>query len=138
MSMMEELVGTSTLFGGNMPFIEEQYERYLADPASVGESWRAYFDKLRDGAADVAHAPVIDSFIQLAKERKPVVLVADVEMAQKEASVALMELRYRVVGNRLADVDPLGRAEKPYLPELDPKTYGLTSADMDVEFSSNL
>ncbi|MBK9605396.1 MAG: 2-oxoglutarate dehydrogenase E1 component [Betaproteobacteria bacterium] len=136
--MMEELVGTSTLFGGNMPFIEEQYERYLADPASVGESWRAYFDKLRNGAADVAHAPVIDSFVRLAKERKAVVLVADVEMAQKEASVALMELRYRVVGNRLADVDPLGRAEKPYLPELDPKTYGLTSADMDVEFSSNL
>ncbi len=25
---------TSTLFGGNAPFIEEQYERYLADPAA--------------------------------------------------------------------------------------------------------
>ena len=64
------MVGTSTLFGGNMPFIEDQYERYLAEPASVGESWRAYFDKLRNGAADVAHAPVIDSFVRLAKERK--------------------------------------------------------------------
>ena len=64
MSMMEEFRGTSTLFGGNMPFIEEQYERYLADPGSVGDSWRAYFDKLRDGASDVAHGPVIDSFIQ--------------------------------------------------------------------------
>jgi 2-oxoglutarate dehydrogenase E1 component len=138
MSMMEEFLGTSTLFGGNMPFIEEHYERYLDDPASVGESWRAYFDKLRDGAADVAHAPVIASFVRLARDRRPVVRVVDAEMAQKEASVALMELRYRVVGNRLADVDPLGRAEKPYLPELDPKSYGLTDADMDVEFSSNL
>jgi 2-oxoglutarate dehydrogenase E1 component len=135
---MEESLGTSTLFGGNMPFIEEQYERYLADPASIGESWRAYFDKLRDGAADVAHTPVIESFIRLAKERKPVVRVVDAEMTRKEANVALMELRYRVVGNRLADVDPLGRAEKPYLPELDPQTYGLTDADMDVEFSSNI
>jgi 2-oxoglutarate dehydrogenase E1 component len=138
MSMMQEFLGTSTLFGGNMPFIEEQYERYLADPASVGESWRAYFDKLRDGAADVAHAPVIESFIHLAKERKPVVRVVDAEQAQKEAHVALMALRFRVVGNRLADVDPLGRAEKPYLPELDPKTYGLTDADLDVEFNSNI
>jgi 2-oxoglutarate dehydrogenase E1 component len=138
MSMMEEFLGTSTLFGGNMPFIEEQYERYLADPPSVGESWRAYFDKLRDGAADVAHSPVIESFIQLAKDRKPVVRVVDAEMAQKEANVALLELRFRVVGNRLADVDPLGRAEKPYLPELDPKTYGFTDADMDVEFNSNI
>ncbi|MEO5740508.1 MAG: 2-oxoglutarate dehydrogenase E1 component, partial [Vicinamibacterales bacterium] len=130
--------GSSTLFGGNMPFIEEQYDRYLADPASVGESWRAYFDKLRDGADDVAHAPVIDSFIQLARDRKPVVRVVDVEMAQKQANVALIALRFRVVGNRMADVDPLGRAEKPYLPELDPKTYGFTEADMDVDFNSNI
>ena len=138
MSMMEEFTGTSTLFGGNMPFIEEQYERYLADPASVGDSWRAYFDKLRDGADDVAHAPIIDAFIGLARDRKQVVRVVDAELAQKQANVALLALRYRVVGNRMADVDPLGRAEKPYLPELDPKTYGLSDADMDVEFNSNI
>ena len=35
MGMMQELAGTSTLFGSNAPFIEELYERYLADPASV-------------------------------------------------------------------------------------------------------
>ena len=138
MSIMEEFLGTSTLFGGNMPFIEEQYERYLAEPTSVSDSWRDYFDQLRDGADDVAHGPVIESFIHLAKDRKSVVRVFDAEMAKKEASVALMELRYRVVGNRLADVDPLGRLERPDLPELDPKSYGFTDADMDVEFSTNI
>jgi len=66
MSTMQEFESSSTLFGGNAPFIEEQYEAYLADPGAVGADWRAYFDTLRDGAADVAHAPVIDSFIQLA------------------------------------------------------------------------
>ena len=35
MSTMKAFESTSTLFGGNVPFIEEQYERYLADPASV-------------------------------------------------------------------------------------------------------
>ena len=64
MSMMKNSSRRSTLFGGNAPFIEEQYERYLADPASVGAEWRAYFDALRGGAADVAHAPVIESFIR--------------------------------------------------------------------------
>ncbi|MEO8136385.1 MAG: 2-oxoglutarate dehydrogenase E1 component [Betaproteobacteria bacterium] len=136
--MMTEFLGSSTLFGGNMPFIEEQYDRYLADPSSVGESWRAYFDKLRDGAADVAHAPVIDSFIRLSRDHKGVDRVVDVDQAEKQARVALMALRYRVVGNRAADVDPLGRAEKPYLPELDPASYGFTDADMDVEYSSDL
>ena len=143
MSIMEEFLGSSTLFGGNMPFIEEQYDRYLADPSSVADSWRAYFDTLRGGAHDVAHAPVIESFIQLAKDggsraRPAAVAHVDAEYAQKEANVALMVLRYRVVGNRMADIDPLGRAEKPYLPELDPKSYGLTDADMDVQFNANI
>jgi 2-oxoglutarate dehydrogenase E1 component len=137
-SSMEEFRGTSTLFGGNMPFIEEQYERYLADPASVAESWRAYFDSIRDGARDVAHTPVIQSFIQLGRDRKAALQVVDANLAEKQAHVALMEWRYRVVGNRAADIDPLGRAEKPYLPELDPKTYGLTDADMDLEWSCNI
>ena len=139
MSIMEEFLGSSTLFGGNMPFIEEQYERYLADPASVDESWRTYFDSVRGNAADVAHTPVIDSFIRLGKDSGARAAttqgMVDPAYAQKEANVALMALRYRVVGNRMADIDPLGRAEKPYLPELDPKSYGLTDADLDVEFT---
>ncbi len=44
MSIMQELESTSTLFGGNIPFIEEQYEKYLADPGSVAADWRGYFD----------------------------------------------------------------------------------------------
>ena len=35
MGDMREFESTSTLFGGNAPFIEEQYEHYLANPASV-------------------------------------------------------------------------------------------------------
>ena len=42
----KELQGTSYLFGSNAPFIEELYESYLADPASVDERWRVYFDQL--------------------------------------------------------------------------------------------
>ena len=70
MSMMREFEETSTLFGGNAPFIEEQYERYLGDPGAVGPDWRAYFDTLRGGVQDVPQAPVVESFIQLAKNRR--------------------------------------------------------------------
>ena len=68
--MMNELQQTSTIFGGNMPYIEEQYENYLADPASVDQKWRDYFDAMRAGSADVAHQPVIDAFAKMAKSRK--------------------------------------------------------------------
>ena len=40
MSNLHEYQATSTLFGGNAPFIEDQYERYLANPASVAPDRR--------------------------------------------------------------------------------------------------
>ena len=39
--MMQELQATSTLFGGNAPFIEEQYEVYLKDPNAVSHQQAA-------------------------------------------------------------------------------------------------
>ena len=46
MAKRRELEQTSFLYGGNGSFIEELYARYLADPAEVDPSWRAYFDEL--------------------------------------------------------------------------------------------
>ena len=60
MSTLREFETSSTLFGGNAPFIEDQYERYLANPGAVAPDWRAYFDSLRGGAKDVAHAPIVE------------------------------------------------------------------------------
>ena len=45
--MMSAFRQNSYLFGGNAPFVEELYESYLANPASVDETWRAYFDNLQ-------------------------------------------------------------------------------------------
>jgi 2-oxoglutarate dehydrogenase E1 component len=45
--MLKQFLENSHLFGGNAPFVEELYERYLADAGSVPDEWRAYFDKLQ-------------------------------------------------------------------------------------------
>ena len=67
--------GNSYLFGGNAPYVEEMYENYLANPGSVPENWRDYFDALQhvpaaDGssAKDVPHLPVINAFAERAKQ----------------------------------------------------------------------
>ena len=45
---------------------------------------------------------------------------------------ALMIIRaYRIRGHLVADLDPLGMRETTPHPELDPKSYGFTEADMD-------
>src|SRR5688500_5249719 len=69
--MLKELLGNSHLFGGNAPFIEDLYERYLVNPGAIPEEWRDYFDRMQvlPGSAtkDVAHAPVVESFVQRSK-----------------------------------------------------------------------
>jgi 2-oxoglutarate dehydrogenase E1 component len=45
---------------------------------------------------------------------------------------ALMLIRaYRIRGHLIADIDPLGMRDQTPHPELDPKSYGFTEADMD-------
>ena len=100
--MMNELQQTSTIFGGNMPYIEEQYENYLADPASVEPKWREYFDAMRGGAQDVAHQPVIDAFAAMAKSRKAATASIDAALMDKQLGVMKLIHAYRFVGGRLA------------------------------------
>jgi len=134
MSTMQEFASGSTLFGGNAPYIEEQYERYLANPAEVSGEWRMYFDSLRDGAADVAHAPIVQSFIELARNRKVAGAMVDATTMHKQVLVLRLISKFRTLGMFHADLDPLQRQEKPYIADLDLANYGFTPADLDTDF----
>src|SRR5260364_164197 len=46
--MLKHFQSNSYLFGGNAAYIEELYETYLDNPASVAEYWRDYFDALQN------------------------------------------------------------------------------------------
>ena len=55
-----------------------------------------------------------------------------VKRAVLDSIRALMIIRaYRIRGHLIADIDPLGMRDKTPHPELDPKSYGFTDADMD-------
>jgi 2-oxoglutarate dehydrogenase E1 component len=136
--------GNSYLFGGNAPYVEEMYENYLANPTSVPETWREYFDALQhvpasDGsyAKDVPHMPVINAFAERAKQGgiKLVPGAGEAEMGRKRTAVQQLIAAYRNVGCRWADLDPLKRAEREKIPELDPAFYGFSDADQEVVFN---
>ena len=137
--MMKQLENTSHLFGSNAPFIEEQYENYLADPSSVSEDWRAYFDQLQSqsgGAArDVAHGPVIAAFEQMAKRGPVRTVVSGGGEDKQQVSVLQLINAYRFLGNRWASLDPLKRTERPQIAELEPSYYGFTEADLSKSFN---
>ena len=134
------------LFGGNAPYVEEMYENYLANPGSVPDSWRDYFDALQnvpavDGssAKDVAHQPVINAFAERAKAggTKVVQASSDPEMGRKRTAVQQLIAAYRNVGARWADLDPLKRTERDKIPELELSFYGFSDADQEAVFNTS-
>ncbi|PQA82958.1 2-oxoglutarate dehydrogenase E1 component [Limnohabitans sp. TS-CS-82] len=138
--------GNTYLFGGNAPYVEEMYENYLANPGSVPDTWREYFDALQhvpavDGsnAKDVPHLPVINAFAERAKSGGTKVVMAseNVEMGRKRTAVQQLIAAYRNVGQRWADLDPLKRTERPAIPDLDPAFYGFTDADQETVFDTS-
>ena len=142
--LIEQLRESSALFGGNAPFIEDLYERYLQDPDTVPENWRDYFAHLQAsqaiGGQEIAHAPVRESFARLAKQPPASAAIRgqimDLGAAEKQVAVLRIIAAYRQRGHQAADLDPLELREQPDLPELDPGFNGLTEADMDTVFNT--
>src|SRR5688572_6940108 len=143
--MLKELLGNSHLFGGNAPFIEDLYERYLVNPGAVPEAWRDYFDRMQvlPGSAtkDVAHAPVVESFVQRAKtgqlgRNERSLPTEPVAPERLQVAALLLVTAYRIAGSRWASVDPLKRMPRPNIPELEPAYYDLSEADLEQVVNS--
>src|SRR5688500_18215814 len=137
--MLKELRANSYLFGGNAPFIEELYEKYLANPQSIPEEWRDYFDRMQvlpgASAKDVAHAPGVESFVQRAKRgefsSQKAITAEPVTPERLQVAALLLVTAYRIAGSRWATVDPLKRMQRPNIPELEPAYYDLSEADLE-------
>src|SRR3954465_7540714 len=144
MSEMKQFLDNSYLFGGNAPFIEDLYEKYLVNPQSIPEEWRDYFDRMQvlpgSSTKDVAHAPVVESFVQRAKrgEFSAARTMPTETLTPERLQVAalLLVTAYRIAGSRWATVDPLKRLQRPNIPELEPAYYDLSEADLEQVVNS--
>ncbi|HEX4943426.1 MAG TPA: 2-oxoglutarate dehydrogenase E1 component [Usitatibacteraceae bacterium] len=136
-SVMKQFEASAHLYGANAPFVEELYERYLRDPASVAPEWRAQFDAWQapEGRRDVAHTPVIEAFAAAAKRgpgASPTAVAADDE---KQMKVLMFIRAHRTTGSHYSNLDPLKRMDHVPVPELELASYGLGEADMGTVFS---
>lgn len=138
--MMKRDFETSYLFGANAPFIEELYDAYLQDPASVPSEWKAWFDQLAESAGnvtrDISHQPVIRHFEDLAKRGPAPVTRQDPEHHRKQVGVLQLINAHRFLGSRRAQLDPLARRDSGPLPELEMSYHGLGEADLDNVYSA--
>jgi 2-oxoglutarate dehydrogenase E1 component len=139
-AMMNQLYGTTPLFGGNAPFVEDLYENYLDNPASVPIEWREYFDKLAQlpsaVARDVPHLPIVQAFAEQARLGGYRATLSKPVDDKKQVSVLQLITAYRTLGARWANLDPLKRQTRPVINELEPSHYGLGSADMNTLYNA--
>jgi len=141
MSALIELFRASTaLYGGNAAFIEDLYERYLADPESVDLAWRERFDAMhQESANEVPHGPVRKNFLRLAQESRMRATTRSTERlepaaAEKQSSVLRLINAYRYRGHQVADLDPLKLRDTPNVADLDPGYHHFQETDLDQVF----
>jgi len=156
-----QLHASSFLQGHNAEYIEQLHANYVKDPASVDESWVAFFGELADDNASITKEaegaswgrddwpPIPNDDLTAALDGQ---WAADPETAIKTKATsagvgltddqiqravldsirALMIIRaHRIRGHLAADLDPLGMKKSEPHPELDPKFYGFNEIDMD-------
>ena len=132
----------SAFSGANAAFLADLYARWAANPSSVDPSFADLFAALNDegravledaSGASWAPRPSLSYEEQPAAAPAPGGLsVEQVRAATISSLRALMLIRsYRVRGHLEARLDPLGMQIPAPHPELDPKSYGFTEADMD-------
>ncbi|MDA8771262.1 2-oxoglutarate dehydrogenase E1 component [Candidatus Pelagibacter bacterium] len=136
---------TSFLAGANSEFIKEFYADYISDPNSLPESWRKFFDGLRDNEKlifDDIKGPSWSPEKRLKKikfssgtketddEKNTNINLDIVKQASKDSVRAIMLIRaYRIRGHLIANLDPLLIQEKSEHLELKPETYGFEKKD---------
>lgn len=114
------------LNASNLAFVEGLYARFRADPSSVPEEWRRYFQGW-PVAGTVVDGP---SFEARGLFHAPSATGAGTKQAQVDELVR----RWRERGHLVARIDPLGGV-RPMRPELELASVGLSSADLASSFA---
>jgi 2-oxoglutarate dehydrogenase E1 component len=120
----------------NLPFVEDLYQEFVRDRASIPDEWRRYFEDLErtDGASTAWRAgPSFKSRSLFDAGGAPSPDAAPVEataLLRLQDQVGQLIQAYRVRGHMAARIDPLGFPRPPQV-ELDPAFYGLTAGDLN-------
>ena len=123
----------------NAQLLDAIYEQWSVDPASVDESWQAFFEGFELGSQLPPELPGIlasngatPEVTPVTTEPEPTLPVAD---SMRQGRLSHLLFAYRMLGHYIANLDPLG-FNKRELPELDLHNFKFSKADLDQEFNA--
>ncbi len=115
----------------NLKKIQKLYKEYKINKKNIDDNWISFFDDLTEEAADLLEGNsnnIISNKGQNSNNNSQ-----DNEYTANSLRARLLIRAYRIAGHLKADLDPLELTEQKYIPDLDPKTYGIDDNDMDKE-----
>jgi len=109
----------SKYYGPNLGYIQEKYEQFVKDPASVENNYRDLFT--------ISGPPPLTADA----EQAPLSIVpGDTEWLRKAVRAAKLIANIRIYGHMAADIDPLVQERNPMAKWIEPETYELTREDL--------
>jgi 2-oxoglutarate dehydrogenase E1 component len=129
---LRELYESSPFSSAQAAYVEERYERFLEDPASVGADWRKFFGQV--GGGSLPQPRTTPARPVAARPPGPATAAPETTDVEKQSSVSRLIQFYANRGHLIADIDPLGLMQRPVPKLLDPAYVGLTEADLDTVF----
>jgi 2-oxoglutarate dehydrogenase E1 component len=125
-----KLSNESFLDGSSGDYVESQYLAWKKDPSSVHSSWASFFKNVDAGkGVGSAFTPPPTLF-----PSPPIQRTEATNSFQDNLKVVDLINAYRSLGHRHAKLDPLNISPLPNVPELEPKYYGLSEADLSKEY----
>lgn len=115
--------------------LEEYYEQWKIDPELVDPMWRSFFEGFELGVQTLPSKSAKGAAPAASSTGKPVVPEGDTASRLKQARVYNLFFAYRILGHRIANLDPLG-FNKTTFPDLDIENFRFTEADLDTVFDS--
>ncbi|MFM9277006.1 2-oxoglutarate dehydrogenase E1 component [Paenibacillus jiagnxiensis] len=128
MADSDRQVPWQTYYGPNLGYVQEQYENFIKDPASVDPTYRQLFEQWGEPPqSEGSGVPVISETQGGTTLIRP---AADAGLLQKAVTAGKLVSNIRSYGHLAADIDPLGLSPKADTGLLEPEFYGLTEQDL--------
>jgi 2-oxoglutarate dehydrogenase E1 component len=123
----------------NAEYIDEIYTRYLANPDSVEESWRSFFEGVEFGAENFGcvstPAFATNGGTGATAGPAPGLSSLSIEQLEGEGKVAKLIQAYRESGVNVADINPLNPPAASHA-FLELARFGLTANDLEKSFNA--
>lgn len=135
--VMKAWLESSHLNGGNIAYIEELYESYLDNSASVSAEWQELFSqlpKVEGSEVEYRHSAIRDEFKVLAKQQSKQVIISGGGDA-KQVKVLQLINAFRFRGHQNANLDPLGFWQRDKVRDLQLAHHDLSENDFDKEYN---